>query len=68
MRLIHLSDIHLSKANFHEFSHHYINSLISDLKYYHNSISVDLIIITGDLVDKGGHSLLELDRYNWPYR
>jgi 3',5'-cyclic AMP phosphodiesterase CpdA len=61
MRLIHLSDIHLSKSNYHEFIHKYRKALIEDLIDYNQLKKIDIIIITGDLVDKGGHSLLELE-------
>jgi 3',5'-cyclic AMP phosphodiesterase CpdA len=64
MRIIHLTDIHLSKENFDEFDNYLRFALINDLKDY-NSVDkpIDLIVITGDLVDKGGHSLKELPQY-----
>lgn len=64
MRLVHLSDIHLSNANYHEFVHKYRNALISDLKIYNNSKKIDVLLITGDLVDKGGHSLFEIEGFD----
>lgn len=70
MRLVHLSDIHLSKDNYNEFKNNYIDALLKDLAVYNNSITIDLIVITGDLVDKGGHSLfeiLEFKDYKSPY-
>ena len=70
MRLVHLSDIHLSKDNYTEFQNNYKDALLKDLAIYHNSIPIDLIIITGDLVDKGGHSLFEISEfkdYKSPY-
>ena len=70
MRLVHLSDIHLSEDNYTEFQNEYKKSLIKDLLFYHKDIPIDLIIITGDLVDKGGHSLfkiIEFKDYNSPY-
>jgi Icc-related predicted phosphoesterase len=63
MRIVHLSDIHLSKQNFNEFQNNFKDALLKDLCDYHQSIPIDLIIITGDLVDKGGHSLFEIDEY-----
>ncbi|MCL5244333.1 metallophosphoesterase [Cellulophaga sp. 20_2_10] len=64
MRIIHLTDIHLSKENFDEFDDNLKIALIRDLKSY-NVIEkpIDLIVITGDLVDKGGHSLKKLPQY-----
>lgn len=70
MRIVHLSDIHLSKSNYDEFQNNYKSALIKDLLEYHNSIPIDLIVITGDLVDKGGYSLFEISGYekeNSPY-
>ena len=60
MRIVHLSDIHLSISNYDEFNDNYRYALINDLLEYHNSIPIDLIVITGDLVDKGGYSLFEI--------
>ncbi|MBL7934805.1 MAG: metallophosphoesterase [Bacteroidia bacterium] len=56
MRLIQLSDIHLSKDNLTNLKNFYIEALKKDLKDFHNTKPVDLILITGDLVDKGGIS------------
>lgn len=63
MRLVHLSDIHLSKSNYHEFIHKYRKALIKDLNDYNQKKIIDFILITGDLVDRGGHSLLEIEEY-----
>jgi predicted phosphodiesterase len=61
MRIVHLSDIHLSKNNYDTFNNYYIRALIDDLKYFSSEKKIDIIAITGDLVDKGGHSLHEID-------
>lgn len=58
MRIVHLSDIHLSKDNFDELIYNYRDALIRDLSKFNSPTPIDLIVITGDLVDKGGHSLL----------
>lgn len=63
MRIIHLSDIHLSESNFLEFKNNYLNALINDLISYNKAKKIDIIIITGDLVDKGGHSLYKIEGY-----
>lgn len=60
MRIIHLSDIHLSSDNIEVLRLHYLNSLVEDLKKINREKEIDLIIISGDLVDKGGNSLLSL--------
>lgn len=70
MRIIHLSDIHLCKDNIEDFRLHYRKSLIEEFKKINFEKEIDLIIISGDLVDRGGKSLLELDEYkslNNPY-
>lgn len=70
MRIVHLSDIHLSKSNYDEFQNNYKNALIKDLLEYNRSSPIDLIVITGDLVDKGGYSLFEIPEFetlNSPY-
>jgi predicted MPP superfamily phosphohydrolase len=65
MRIVHLSDIHLSKENYSEFTNNVRESLIIDLINYNTSEKpIDLIIITGDLVDKGGHSLKKIKDFN----
>lgn len=57
MRIIQLSDIHLSNSNLDDLRNFYITALIDDLKKFHESKAIDIILITGDLVDKGGSSL-----------
>jgi DNA repair exonuclease SbcCD nuclease subunit len=68
MRIVHFSDIHLSKQNYNEFVDNFKDALIKDLKDYNNNDkSIDLIIITGDLVDRGGYSLFEIDEFKSGY-
>lgn len=71
MRIVHLSDIHLSSSNIHEFRTSYKESLLSELSKQNESKKIDLIVISGDLVDKGGASLLQMeefkDNYTNPY-
>ncbi len=57
MRVIQLSDIHLSKENLEDLRNYYLQALIDDLKRFHEQIPIDVILFTGDLVDKGGESL-----------
>lgn len=64
MRIVHLSDIHLSFDNYTEFENYYKDALINDLIGYNESTKIDVIIITGDLVDRGGHSLYNITGYN----
>ena len=63
MRIVHLSDIHLSENNFDEFHDNYREALTNDLFEYNSTNKIDLIVITGDLVDRGGHSLLNMDEF-----
>jgi len=58
MRIIQLSDIHLSDENHHELVHYHLPALIKDLRLQNQEQAIDMIIINGDLVDKGGKSLL----------
>jgi DNA repair exonuclease SbcCD nuclease subunit len=64
MRIVHLSDIHLSSSNIEELEIFYLDSLIADLLKVNREKSIDFIIITGDLIDKGGKSLLKIERFN----
>lgn len=54
MKILQLSDIHLSKNNLTNFKNYYLDALIDDLQKFN---PIDVILITGDLVDKGGSSL-----------
>ncbi len=64
MRIVHLSDIHLSKGNLNEFRNNFKDAIILDLLNFHKDIPIDIIAITGDLVDKGGHSLKEMPEFS----
>lgn len=63
MRIVHISDIHLSKDNFAEFENNYRRALIKTLQQENEIKKIDVIVITGDLVNQGGHSLLKIDKY-----
>lgn len=71
MRIVHISDIHLSDKNFYDFNFEYRDALLRVLANIHSEKKIDIIAITGDLVDKGGHSLLEMPefkgKFNDPY-
>ncbi|SFN91970.1 Calcineurin-like phosphoesterase [Chryseobacterium oleae] len=64
MRIVHLSDIHLSRENLDDLQNYYIDALIKDLKSYQ---PIDLIVISGDMVDKAGDSLIN-DGHTDPYQ
>lgn len=63
MRLVHLSDIHLSNENINELKKYYIEALLEDLQLYNRALKIDLLLITGDLIDKGGESFNDSDPY-----
>ena len=64
MRLIQLSDIHLSKDNITNLKNFYLEALKKDLKQFHDNKPVDLILLTGDLIDKGGDSFFPENGYD----
>src|SRR5580693_8850921 len=57
MRIAHISDLHLSQDNLDSFKRFYLEALIKDLQKFHRQEKVEMIFLTGDLVDKGGRSL-----------
>ncbi|PUV25152.1 metallophosphoesterase family protein [Sphingobacterium athyrii] len=63
MRIVHISDIHLSESNFDVFETDYIKALLKTLKEEHDQDPIDIIAITGDLVDQGGHSLFKIEKF-----
>ncbi|WP_209389024.1 metallophosphoesterase [Chryseobacterium sp. RR2-3-20] len=63
MRIVHISDIHLSKNNYTEFENNYREALMKVLEREKSIKPIDIIAITGDLVDQGGHSLLEIEKF-----
>ena len=56
MRIIHLSDLHLSKDNLSSLKQFYLTALLKDLNNWQKEKPIDLIVLTGDLIDKGGSS------------
>lgn len=63
MRIVHISDIHLSESNFEVFETDYRNALLKTLKDEHDKDPINIIVITGDLVDQGGHSLFKIEQF-----
>jgi 3',5'-cyclic AMP phosphodiesterase CpdA len=57
MRIVQLSDVHLSKENLEDLKNYYLQALIDDLKKFQAEKPIDVILFTGDLVDRGGESL-----------
>jgi len=58
MRLVHLSDLHLGSIMEID-TKRLMNALIEDLLGFHQSKKIDLLFITGDLIDKGGSNFKE---------
>jgi DNA repair exonuclease SbcCD nuclease subunit len=63
MRIVHFSDIHLSNDNLEDLRNFYIGSLINDLQAQSQEKRIDLVLITGDLLDKGGKSFTGKNAY-----
>jgi predicted phosphodiesterase len=57
MRIVHFSDIHLRNDNIDELENYFRVALISKLRELDSYREIDLVLITGDLLDKGGGSL-----------
>lgn len=55
LRIVHLSDFHLNNKNVQEFENKLIPALIKDLQIFHKDSPVNVVIISGDLIDKGGN-------------
>lgn len=56
MRVVHLSDFHLNEDTLKDINDLITNVLVADLKNYNNDKRIDLILFSGDLIDKGGIS------------
>ncbi len=56
MRIVQISDIHLSNDNLTDFKAFFLEGIIKDLTEFNREKKIDLIVLTGDLLDKGGES------------
>lgn len=66
MRIVHISDIHLSSSNSTAFKHFYLKALLDDLRFMNQENKIDIICLTGDLLDKGGMSFkIDGNRYRY---
>ena len=54
IRIIHFSDFHLNKQNLEHWNYFVKDSIIKELKRIHEELNIDLVFLTGDLIDKGG--------------
>lgn len=68
MRIIHLSDFHLTSNSISDLNDFIMRALIFDLKEQNKRQKIDLIIFTGDLVHQAGNSFsqdIELAFYSF---
>ncbi|MCF6177330.1 MAG: metallophosphoesterase [Victivallaceae bacterium] len=56
MRIIHFSDVHLSKSNEKDLNQYYLTAVLEDLYKFDSQSKIDLILITGDSIHRGGES------------
>jgi DNA repair exonuclease SbcCD nuclease subunit len=61
IRIIHFSDFHFNKQNLDHWNYFVKDSLIEELQRIHEEQHIDLIFLTGDLIDKGGASFSTID-------
>lgn len=56
MRLVHISDFHIAQNQLEDLTNYIIRPLIQDLKKANEESAIDMVIFSGDLIDKGGAS------------
>ncbi len=61
IRIIHFSDFHLNKKNLDDWNYFIKESLLNELKRIHRDAPIDMIFLTGDLIDRGGDSFDSID-------
>lgn len=61
LRIVHLSDIHLNQTQLIDLDNFVIKGLLNDLNKFHEENPIDLILFTGDLIDKGGDSFGDIE-------
>ena len=62
IRIVHLSDIHFSCKKLDNFKRYMLSGLINDLKKYNDEKKIDIIVFSGDLIDKGGSGFSSIDK------
>lgn len=55
LRIVHLSDLHVNKAYESNYQKYVLSPLLQCLSVENTKKKIDLICITGDLIDKGGY-------------
>ena len=61
LRIVHLSDLHISGENTYDFEQFLKHSLLPDLQIISNNTEVDLLFFSGDLLDKGGKGFSSIE-------
>jgi predicted phosphodiesterase/GTPase SAR1 family protein len=56
MRILHLSDIHFSNDNLIDFNRYFKKAFLIDIEEFNRDKQIDFVVITGDILDKGGAS------------
>jgi len=56
IRIAHLSDLHFSLSEIKDTEQFIVKALIKDLDTFHKETNIDMILISGDLIDKGAES------------
>lgn len=57
IRILHLSDFHLNNRTLRDWNDFYKESFLEKVKEFHEKDKVDLVVFTGDLIDKAGKDL-----------
>lgn len=61
IRIIHISDLHYSKDNSGQFNTRLMKPFLKSLKELNESKKIDILCVSGDLVDKGGLGFTSLE-------
>lgn len=54
IRILHLTDFHLNKRTLRDWNDFYKESFINKVNEFHEKCNIDLVVFTGDLIDKAG--------------
>lgn len=61
IRIVHLSDFHINSSGLIDLEQFIVTGLIEDLVNFNNEKNIDLIVFSGDLLDKAGKSFGDTD-------
>jgi len=56
MRILHISDFHIDKNDRNDSINHIVTPLLNTIEEIQNENPIDLVLITGDLINKGGEN------------